>query len=127
MTDHHDERERRRWRALQRLGTHHPVCVLCGEDDYHCLELHHLAGQAYDQLTVILCRNCHRKQSDPARNQRAPDAPPTLERIGQLLLGLAQFLMALAERLNEAGHELLEAVSVYPPPYGRAGVVGGAS
>lgn len=119
MTDQTHDAERQKQRALERLGTQHPVCLLCGEDNYRCLELHHVAGQAYDQITGILCRNCHRKLSDPTENRCAPDDPPLMERIGYLLLGLAQFLLALAERLTQAGQELLHGVAVCPPPYGR--------
>jgi hypothetical protein len=122
MTDQHRAVERQRQRAYERLGSNHPVCIFCGLDDWRCLEPHHLAGEAFDDLTGILCRNCHRTLTDPTQNQRAPEDPPVLERIGHLLIGLAQFLIALAERLGQAGQELLQGVAVCPPPYGWAAI-----
>lgn len=110
--------ERRKQAALHRLGSNHPVCLLCGEDDWRCLEPHHLGGKAYDGLTGNLCRNCHRRLSDPSQNQPAPDDPPIIERIGHLLMGLAQFLLALASRLQSYGQQLLAGAQVCPAPYG---------
>ena len=40
-------RERRRQRALERLGTNDPRCVVCGYDDPLALELHHVAGHDF--------------------------------------------------------------------------------
>ncbi len=126
--DAHDlERERRKRRAAQRLGTDRPQCATCGEDDWRCLERHHLAGRAYDGTTVILCRNCHRKQSDPSANGEAPADPPTLERIGRFLLGLAALLLMLAAKLKAFGEELLAGARVCPRPYGRQAAPGGAT
>lgn len=106
-------REQRRQRALQRLGGGDPRCVFCGEDDPHCLELHHLAGQAYDDTTGILCRNCHRKASDlqrdhPARITKEPD---TAEQIGHFLLGLADLFVLLVAKLREFGVMLIESAA----------------
>ena len=39
------KRERRRQRALERLGSNNPRCVICGCDDPLALELHHVAGR----------------------------------------------------------------------------------
>lgn len=113
--------ERRKQRALQRLGTDHPQCATCGEPDWRCLERHHLAGKAYDPTTVILCRNCHRKQSDPTSNADAPTDPPILERIGRYLLGLAALFLMLAAKLKTCGEELLAAAPHCPAPYGWIG------
>jgi hypothetical protein len=110
--------ERRKQRALERLGTDSPRCVECDEDDWRCLELHHPGGQAYDDTTVILCRNCHRKVSDPGDNERAPLDPPLLERAGRLILGLVTLLLALLPRLREVGQQLLEAAQQCARPYG---------
>jgi hypothetical protein len=118
MRSHDLDAERRQQRALQRLGTDQPQCVVCGEADWRCLELHHLAGRAYDAGTVILCRNCHRKQSDPTANTDAPAEPPLLERIGRFLLGLAALFLMLAAKLKTFGEELLAGSRSCPRPYG---------
>src|SRR6516162_5562849 len=59
--DEIERRERPRLRARERLRTDDPRCCFCGEDNPHCLERHHIAGQAYADDTLIVCRNCHRK------------------------------------------------------------------
>lgn len=104
--------------ALRRLGTDSPVCVTCGEDDYRCLERHHVAGSAYDDSTVIMCRNCHRKVSHPWENSKAPVDPPLMQRVGNMLIGLGEFLLQLAKRLRELGEQLLQGVRVCPWPWG---------
>ena len=113
--------ERRRQAAHRRLGTIEPSCVLCGEADWRCLELHHLAGHAFDDLIVIICRNCHRKQSDPTANTIDPIDPPIMERAGRLFLGLALFLAELVARLRAYGQQLLDGAASCPWPYGWVG------
>lgn len=103
-------REKRRRRALERLGTTTPGCVECGETDWRCLEAHHVAGQDFGDDTVILCRNCHRKLSDDQRDHPQPVSSPPgqLDRIGHFLLGLGDLLKRLAEKCLEYGHTLIE-------------------
>ncbi len=102
--------EARKQRALERLGTNDPRCCVCGEGNWECLEAHHLAGQKHiPDLTVTLCRNCHRKQSVrqdyfPAFD---PNADPMLAAIAQFLLGLANLLRDILERLEEFGRTLI--------------------
>ena len=45
-------RERRKQRALERLGTNNPRCPFCGFDNPLALELHHIAGEAFDEKTA---------------------------------------------------------------------------
>src|SRR5438067_1498876 len=119
MRDDFSEGERRRRAAFRRLGTDDPRCVLCGESDWRCLELHHVAGRAFGHHTAILCRNCHRKVSDPTDNGRMPDDPPILERIGHLLAGLAALFAEAAALLREAAGTLIEAARHCPAPWGQ--------
>jgi hypothetical protein len=110
MNDYEKEKERRKQKALERLGTNNPRCIRCGEDDWLCLERHHIAGQAFDDLTVIVCRNCHRKLSDnpkgyPQSDQTPPDP---VECIGRFLLGLADLFESLVRKLREFGRFLIE-------------------
>jgi hypothetical protein len=102
--------ESRRQQALQRLGCHNPRCVRCGESDPLCLELHHIAGQTYDDALVTLCRNCHRKASDMQRDHppKIDDPPSIIERAGHFLLGLANLFALLVEKCREFGLALLE-------------------
>ena len=120
------ELERQRQAAYRRLGTTDPRCVICGEDHWRCLELHHLAGQAYDGLTGIVCRNCHRKLSAPWANAPNPTEPPLMERAGKFVIGLAEFLSALIERMRQYGAQLLQGAAICPWPYGWVGApIGG--
>jgi hypothetical protein len=119
--------ERRRQAAYRRLGTNDPGCLACGEGDWRCLELHHVAGHAYDNQTVILCRNCHRKQSEADANAPDPAEPPIMVRAGQFLLGLAQLLDELVSRFRSYGQHLLDGAAVCPWPYGWVGAPAGSS
>jgi hypothetical protein len=96
--------DRRRRRALQRLGTDNPICCGCPETNPHCLEQHHIAGQAFGTEVAIVCRNCHRKLSDAQDGHptKLTVQPVTEERIGHFLLGLA-----FADRLIEFGTHLV--------------------
>ena len=69
-------RQKRRQHALERLGTNTPCCEECGETDWRCLEAHHIAGRGFDNATVILCRNCHRKLSDEQKDHPPPVSSP---------------------------------------------------
>lgn len=103
-------RETRRQKALDRLGTDHPRCRICGQDDPACHELHHLEGEAFGETLIILCRNCHRKLSDPQKDHppRFGDPPMTEESIGHFLLGLADMFVLLAMKLKDFGEHLIE-------------------
>jgi hypothetical protein len=67
------------------------------------LELHHLAGRAASDLTIVLCRNCHAVltdwQEDWDKRLRRPTTPT--ERLAALLQGLADWLWALARSLSD--------------------------
>lgn len=100
-----DEREQRR---LRRLGRANPSCACCPETDSRCLELHHIAGQKNDLDTVVtVCRNCHRKLSDEQLDH-PPDATPedVLKRIAHFLLGFADMLALIVDKLREFAAEL---------------------
>lgn len=105
------ESEKRKQKALQRLGSVNPQCIICGEADWRCLELHHVGQEGFDDLTGILCRNCHRKASDAQMAHPEPlslTEPLMFERIGHVLLGLADFFELLIEKLRLFGDFLIE-------------------
>ena len=103
------DHETRRQRRLRRLGNNNPICGTCGERDDRCLELHHPADHGRDELMVTICRNCHRKVSDNQKDHPANDlaADPTLDRMGHFMLGLADLLSLIVEKLIEFGHILI--------------------
>ena len=102
--------ETRRQNRLERLGSNTPRCGTCGEDDDRCLEAHHIAGRKHDDTTVCICRNCHRKVSDDQRGYPPVDATADfrLDSIGRFLLGLADLLSIILEKLTEFGNALIE-------------------
>jgi hypothetical protein len=102
--------EKRKQRRLEKLGHNNPVCGTCGERDWRCLELHHVADRDRDDLTVAICRNCHRKVSDDQKDHPVfnSNADPMLDCIGHFLLGLADLLKVIIERLHVFAHMLIE-------------------
>lgn len=106
-------REARKQRRLEALGTDDPHCAMCPESDPFCLEGHHIAGRKYNETEIIVCRNCHRKLSDDQKDHHAFDsnADPMLQRIGHFLLGLADMLRRIVDRLAEYGAILIETAS----------------
>lgn len=111
MTDKELAREIRKQRRLEKLGTNHPRCGTCGESRWQCIEQHHLAGRENDPDTTVLeCRNCHRVLSDDQIDHPASDpaADPMLQSIGHFLLGLADLLKLVVEKLTEFGLALIE-------------------
>jgi hypothetical protein len=103
------DRETRERQAKRRLGTERPACCHCGFSDWRALQRHHAIGQAYDGMTVIECANCHAILTD-GQNDHPPctaDAPSMFDRIGRLLVNLADFFAELAKKLMEYGEFLL--------------------
>lgn len=103
-------KEVRKQKRLEALGSNNPVCTVCGEDDWRCLEQHHISGKDYGDDLCNVCRNCHRKLSDSQNDhpKQIEKTPATLENVGHLLLGLADFLALLVERLKEYGLLLIQ-------------------
>lgn len=103
-------RERRRQRAFERFSTDTPLCGVCGERDVRCLEAHHTAGRRHDPATVAVCANCHRKATDAQKDHPLPipNGDALLESVGHFLLGLADLLSLVIERLSQFGHALIE-------------------
>jgi hypothetical protein len=117
-----NDRERRLQRRLEYLGTNNPRCIHCGENDPLCLELHHIAGGDFDDMTVIECCNCHRKLSDSQIDhpKQLSKPPIDLECIAHFLLGLADWFELLVGRLREFAAALLESVRKVLPVGGGA-------
>jgi hypothetical protein len=74
---------------------------------------------------VVVCRNCHRKLSDDQRDHPDPSTPdpPWSDQLAHWLLGVADFLIALAERMRDWARVLLDLGApglVSHPPAGGA-------
>lgn len=109
MNDTDLVRERRKQNRLAALGSNSPRCGTCGETDWRTLELHHVAGQKYDDTLVAICRNCHRKLSDEQCDHPAfvGDTDMMLASVGHFLLGLADMLRIIIEKLVQFGAALI--------------------
>lgn len=103
-------KETRKQRCYERLGTNDPRCGVCGERDWRALEGHHPQGRKRGDFIVINCRNCHRKVSDDQEDHPAFDqhADKILDNIGHFLLGLADMLRLIVEKLHAFGLVLIE-------------------
>ena len=103
-------REAQRQARLDKLGTNNPICGMCGETDWEVMELHHVADHGRDDLTVCICANDHRRVTYDQKDHPAfdPNADPFLDRVGHFLLGLADMLRFIIERLTEFGLALIE-------------------
>ncbi len=121
MNDHELNRERRRQRALERLGTNTPRCPFCGIEDPLVLELHHIAGRDFDDTLIPVCRNCHRILSDWQKDHppRRSNPPTDHEGIAHGLLGLADAFELLVKLLRQFAAKLF-ALDREPPPDGEA-------
>jgi len=120
MNEQELNRGRRRQRALERLGSNNPRCVICGYDDPLALELHHIAGRAFDDQQVPVCRNCHRRLSDYQKDHSLGQGKPTgeIEPIRRFLLGLADLFEMLVKRLREFATKLAALDGSTPPQNG---------
>lgn len=109
MSKESPDEESRKQRRLRALGCNEPRCAMCGEDRWQTLELHHIASKAHDDATAIICRNCHRILSDVQRGHpsKQQSSDPHLEMIGRFLLGLADMLRIVIERLAAFGRDLI--------------------
>ncbi len=124
MSDNHDHeatkrdqakeaelrRATRRQRAIERLRVKNPKCLYCNETDPLVLERHHLAGREYDNDTIIVCRNHHRKLSGLQKDHpgKIADPPDTMDVAAHFLLGVADLFELLVTKFREFAAQLLE-------------------
>jgi hypothetical protein len=90
------EKQRRRLRP-------NPACNGCGESDPAVLEQHHVMGRAHDpKLTIILCRNCHKKATEGQLREGVPLGATTSfpDCLAAMLAGLAAFFRFLADAFD---------------------------
>ena len=110
MSDTEKARERRRQTRLEHYGTNNPVCPCCGRMDDRCFEKHHLAGRHFNPMEILMYSDCHRKLTDMQKDHPIQiHNPPSLdERIAHFLLGLADLLEMVIEKLREFANDLID-------------------
>lgn len=108
-TFNHGDYESRRRKAVERLGME-GKCPFCGEDDPFCLHVHHVAGQEFDDTTVILCLNHHAKITNAQK-----DHPPKIENctdpsevFAHIVLGIIELLWQIIDMLQRVADHLLD-------------------
>ena len=116
MTKSPSGAERRKQARLEKLGTDNPICGICGNSDWRTIEQHHVAGQKHDETVVLLCANDHRIVTDDQKDHAEvdPAADPFLNKIGHFLLGLADMLQLIVEKLYEFGLALIKQAAGSP-------------
>jgi len=102
--------ERRKQSRLHKLGTNAPHCATCGIDDWRVIQEHHPDTRKHDDLTVLLCANHHCIVTDDQKDhpKQQEDCDELLYRIGNFLLGLADMLKLILERLYDYGNALVQ-------------------
>ena len=112
------EQERRKQARLEKLGTNNPICGTCGNTEWRCIELHHIADHGRDPTIVRICANCHCILTDGQKDHPNfdPNADAFLDKVGHFLLGMADMLKLIVEKLCEFGHGLIERAKNPPVP-----------
>lgn len=99
----HGDRDARRRKRYEWLGTDKPCCILCDETNPFVIELHHVAGRIYHTEIIPLCLNHHAKASELAKDHPAKieGCKSPLEPFGHFLLGLGDLAQIAAEELRD--------------------------
>jgi hypothetical protein len=110
MTDKIINQAIRRRKAQERIGTQNPKCSICSETNPLCFEEHHIARRRYDGTTITLCKNCHAKASDMQSDHPKflAGEPTQQESFGRMLLGLADLLALVIQKLIAIGEWLIK-------------------
>lgn len=116
MTTSNSAYEGRKQARLEKLGTDSPICGVCGAHDWRFIQLHHIGSQKRDDTLALLCANCHCIVTDDQKDHPPFDAAadPFLDKVGHFLLGLADMLKLIVERLYEFGHDLIKRAAQIP-------------
>ena len=98
--------DRRRARKRAKLPPN-ATCCICGETDPEVLEVQHVLGEeAEPDVTTVMCRNDHARQTGAQHDQKVLPLPGPARRrdtivevVERILRGLAVFAHALAQAL----------------------------
>lgn len=112
--------EHRKQSRLHKLGTNTPRCAACGNSDWRVIEEHHPDTRKRDKLVVLLCANDHRIVTDDQKDHPVgvDGCDHFLLSVGNFLLGLAEMLAIVIERLYEYGEALITLANATAPAAG---------
>ena len=105
------DKDTRLEQKYRKLGTREPICAGCGyRKSPYAFEHAHVVPRKYGDETVLLCRNCHREQSDGEKDHsyEPTTANPKMETIGRYLVAVADFLKMIANTLADYGAWLMD-------------------
>lgn len=102
--------EAREQSRKHKIGTNNPRCAACGIDDWRVIEEHHPDTRKRDTLVVLVCANDHRVLTDLQKDhpKELPGCDKKLASTGKFILGLADMLSVILDRLYDYGTELIE-------------------
>lgn len=98
---------------FRQFGFAEPRCPICGDDRIWRLQLDHIAGQKHDETCWPLCGNCHAdrtfvQQTLEPSNSEMGQPTNVFEVIGRWLLGIAQWLELIIDKLWQFGEFLID-------------------
>jgi hypothetical protein len=99
-----------RQKGYRRLEVKSICCPLCGETDPAAFEKDHIEGRNHGDVTYALCVTCHRKRTARQRTEHPPAGPDPrndFEVAARFLLGAADFLEFIVERMRKVSDMLL--------------------
>lgn len=98
---------------FRQAGFPEPRCPICGDDRIWRLQLDHIAGDKNDDTCWPLCGNCHADRTFAQQTLEPGDADPAnpknvFEVIGRWLLGIAEWLELIVDKLWQFGKFLID-------------------
>src|ERR1035437_4451692 len=99
------DRERRKQRRLEGMGTNSPVCITCGWTEWYSFHGHQIAGRRFDKHVEYFCQRCHSGFTEEQKSLPKPTSENTgqAESAGHYCLGVALILKPTARMLEEFG------------------------
>ena len=103
------DREARKQRRIERIGSDEIACPCCGENDWRVLQAHHYFSRRFGPEIIWVCANCHAILSDDQEDFPLPveNGDERLQRIAHFMLNHAALMRLAAEHFAEFAEELV--------------------
>jgi hypothetical protein len=104
------DRERRKQRRLEEMGTNNPVCIGCGRAVWYSFHGHHIGERQFDSHAEYFCTNCHSDFTEALKSypKTSCKTPGAVESAGHYCLGLAVIFYPIARMLEDFGCKLVQ-------------------